>query len=75
MPTSKKSAAHSHFINAVMDISLLESYLHVKHNETYVKLMTILQFNIRWKSMSVTVVLSVIGANNSVFNGWSWETY
>ena len=77
MSTSTRFAAclcfHLCYIT-VVDSSILEHYLHVKHNETYANVITFSEFNPWPKSLSITGAESVIGVINSVLNGWSWET-
>ena len=55
----------------------MERYLHIKHNETYVKVTQFSEFDPWWKSLLSLLsmsLLSVIDAINGVFNGWLWET-
>ena len=61
---------------AVADSPVLQHYLHIKHNGTYVNVMQFSEFRPWQKFLSVTVsmcLLSVIGANNSVLNEWVME--
>ena len=52
--TCNRSSFHIYYIT-VMDSSILEQYLHIKHKETYVKVMQFSEFTLWQKFLSIHV--------------------